>query len=769
MNTDEDINLTEYIKIVRKRAFLFAVTSILIIAGGIAYTLLQTPVYEAVTKLEILDTPEEEMEILHSFGGMHNDRIETEIEKLRSRDIARTVAENLSLYSDIIISEGNPDIIISEAASAYAVRSRSAVFFLIFDKNGGFKVTDENRNIVAEGTEGAFEHPAVSFNITINKAGPGDITRITVHHIESAVDRLIKQTSVSRIGDTSIIRIAVQHPSPETAADIVSEFANVYSLKTLKDKNVSACKINKFASERQEFYKKKKVEASEKLQDFKEKHNIFSLDSKNSSLITQMAEMESVKAVKKVELDRIRNAHAMISSGQGESTTPEIFPPQSGLEQLSARLSMLRVHKKKLLNNLTTDHPKVVETEVQIAEIKKTIEKKLTATRQAVQAELDSIEKHMSSYDDQIKELPQLDKEMVEKIRDVKFYEEMELQMAKKAEEFAILEISTLSSVRTVQEPIVPDSPVRPKRLINIILTFIISLVCGLGMVFLTEYLDNTFNSAEEVEEFLDEEVVVVIPYVRKRFSKDVYTRPKEGLAYLSADSPITEAFRTLKTSIEFMDLGKKAKVFQISSSVAGEGKSMISSNLAITFANSGLRTLLIDADYKKPILDRILKCENRLGFIDMIYKGISARETIQHTEIDNLEFIPSGLMLDGNMQSIHYEKLAPILDELKHIYEYVFIDTPPILAIDDSTRIARIADGLMLVVSLGNVERHAVSRCVARCRNNGINITGVIANDCEKTERYTRSYNYFNYYPYTSQRKPAKSVEKKWRIYLNK
>lgn len=766
---EEEINLSDYIRIVRKRSILFFALFLCIIAGGTAYTLLTTPVYEAEIELEILDSPEEEMDILSSFTGLKRDRIETEIEKFRSRDIARSVVQRLRLDISVSAEQGNPDIHITQASVAGLSRSEPRVFYLICGNNDIFTLADSDRHAVAQSSEGTVSTSNAQFAIEAVRTSPGDTVRITVSHVESAVNTLMNRTSVSRIGDTDLIRIAVQHTCGETAVEITKAFADVYSQKTLRDKNTSARKINAFVSERRAFYKNKRLEASRRLQEFKRQHNLFSLETKNASLIKQMAEMKSLKAAKKVELDRITNAFEMVASGRRDSTTPEIFPPQSGLEQLSARLSMLRINRKKLLNSLTPDHPRVIETDIQIREIQQTIQNKLTATQETVKAELASIDRELAQYDEQVSQLPRLDRDMVEKIRDVKFYEEMELQMAKKAEEFTILEISNLSSVRISQKPVIPEKPVTPNIPISIVLTVITGIVCGLGIVFFAEYMDNTFDSAEDIEEYIGEDVMVVIPYIRKRFSRDVQTQPEESLAYLSADSPITESFRTLKTSLEFMDRGNRGRVFQVTSSVAGEGKSMISSNLAITFANSEVKTLLIDADYKKPMLDKILKCENRMGFVDMMHKELSMRETIQHTEIEHLDFIPSGLVLDSSMQSIHYEKFVPVLDELKQIYEYIIIDTPPLLAIDDSTRIGRIADGMIMVISLGNVDRNAARRCFSRCRNNGINIAGIVANDSQKTERYTKSYNYFNYYPYSSEKKRDRPAEKKWRIYLTK
>jgi len=766
---EHEISFADYITVLRKRIYLFSVVFLLVTAGGLFYTFTVTPLYEAELKLEIMDMPEEGMELLHSLSGIQNDKVETEIEKIKSRDIARRVVENLSLNHDTEPVRGRPDVLFRGVHAPGASGNRPAVFFVRFLSRGRYRVEDAEGRPIGEETAESFATPEVSFTITRRHARPGEAVKLTVYDLERSVTRLLDRTDISRIGATSIIRIAVRHPFPRLAAGIAREFADVYAAENLRQKNASAREVNKFISRRRAYYNRKKQKALEELEDFKAAHNIFSLDAKNSALVDRIAELETVKALKQVELDRLDKALSLVESGDDGSVTPEIFAPQSGLEQLSAKLAMLTVLKKKLLNGLTPDHPRVKETEVQIKEIKAAIRRKIAATRKVVEAELDSIDKQIASCNKEVEKLPELDRNLVEKLRDVRFYEEMELQMAKKSEESAIVEVSTLSSVRITQRPVVPDTPVTPHTPINIVLTLVTALLAGLGIVFTREYFDRTFNSAEEIEEFLGEDVTVVIPYVRKHLSRDVYAVPREGLAYLSPDSPITEAFRTLKTAIEFSGANTGRRVYQISSAGAGEGKSIISSNLAITFANAGVKTLLIDADYKKPVLHKIFKCENRVGFIDMLYKGVSVRETLQHTDIEHLDLISSGIILDGTMQSIHYEKLVPLLDELKTMYEIIFFDTPPLLAIDDSIRIGRIVDGLIMVIALGKVDRRAVKRCMTRCRNTGISPAAIVANDCKKTERYTRSYNYYQYYPYASKKKDARPVEKKWRIYLKK
>ncbi|MFH1708256.1 MAG: polysaccharide biosynthesis tyrosine autokinase [Planctomycetota bacterium] len=767
-NAGEEIHLGDYIRVIRKRLWLFVGVFVLVAAAGTVYTFLITPEYQAEIKLEILDTPEGGMNLLAGLSGLKGDRIDTEIEKVRSRDVARAVVLNRDLNAVVTVEAGNPRVAVTGARAAQATRRAPCVVRLAFHDNGSrFTVTDAQGTVLGTGADGTFDQGGLVLALKEAVAHDGDQVRVTIIETEAAVDRLLDRMSVYRIGDTRLVGIAVRDTDPERARATVAECARVFAGRNLEEKNAAAREVNRFISDRRAVYEERRTAAAGELQAFKEKHNIFSLDARSASLVEQMGGLEKERAARTLEWERLDNAIGQVARNGG-TTPPEIFPPQSALEQLASRLALLTVERERLLSQVTASHPQVVAVDAQIAEIRRTILAKLTSTRDVVQGDLDGIARQLAAFDDQIKTLPELDKEGVEKLRSVKFYEEMVMQMAAKAEEFAIVEVSTLSSVRVTQEAWVPGAPVKPRRGVNILLALVLAAVAGLGAVFLREYFDNTFNTTEEVAQALGLPVLVTIPCLRRRGAGEVVMDRKEGLAYLTLDSPVTEAFKTLKTAVEFMEHGATHRVVQVTSSVAGEGKSTIAANLAISFATAGHTTLLVDADYRQPTVHQIMRTENQAGLVDILFKGMSWHETVQETQVPGLKVITSGLAGPSIAQGIRMESLAPFIADVKAAYDYVVVDSPPCMAVDDSLRVGRVMDMVLLVVDLGHADRGTALRCVGRCRQNGIRITGLVVNDCKGMERYSRTAGYYQYYLY-GRNITADTVERKWRIRIGK
>lgn len=764
----EEIDIADYLRVLRRHIFLFFAVFGAVAAAGILYTFTIQPIYKAEIELEIQEGKEKELDVLNSLGGIRNEMIITEIEKIRSRDIARKVCRNLHLGSSVRVLKGDPDAEITAVVCSNPGRLKPSVFLVRFlDPDGNHILESAEGTHVGTFGPGECRCEAVSYHLALRTVSEGDVLEVTCRHIERAVDTVINNTSVSRVGDTSIVSIAAEHRFPERAKEIADEFFNVYSSENLSEKNASAREVNRFIRKRMDFYNEKLNSAASELQDFKEKNNIFSLSSSNNALVEQISRIDSCKALKEVELANVKKTVSMVNGPDKEFNLPGIFPPQSALEQLSVDLSKLQVTRDKLLSKLTPNHPRVAEVNIQINRLRSTILEKLDLNSKVLENEIASLESKLEEYESRVQSLPGLDKKIVKKMRDVRFYEEMVLQMAKKSEESSILEASTLSSVKVTEQSVLPAVPVSPRKLINILLSLIAASVSGLGVVFLREYVDDSLIAVEEVQNILHEEPLAVIPFQKKRFTRNINIDRSSGLGYLHIDSPVTEAFKTLKTAVEFADMGADVHVYQITSSVAGEGKSTITANLGITFANSGAKTLIVDSDHRNPMIHRIMECENSVGFVESVYGNVKPLETVQDTSIENLYIVPSGINRPNIVKlSLPLAQIRSIFEEFRPVFDYILIDTPPVLAFDDSLRIASAADRLLFVAGLGTVTKEALKRALNKSRT-GSSSLAVIVNDRKECQKYNMSaYGYYSYYPYGKNgERQQDNEEKDWRI----
>jgi len=209
--------------------------------------------------------------------------------------------------------------------------------------------------------------------------------------------------------------------------------------------------------------------------------------------------------------------------------------------------------------------------------------------------------------------------------------------------------------------------------------------------------------------------------------------------------SPISEAFRTLRTNIQYSSVDKKIQVIVVTSSGPGEGKSTASSNLAVAIAQSGYKTLLVDCDQRKPKIHKIFQISNFRGISDSLAGKSNYQDILQKTEVENLNIITTGTKPPNPAELLASEKMRLFLDKLKDEFEYIILDTPPVLMVTDAQLLSRFADGVVLVVSSSEVERDAAKKAKELLEKVNAKILGVVLNKVKSSARgYYGRYNYY-------------------------
>ncbi|WP_368490061.1 CpsD/CapB family tyrosine-protein kinase [Clostridium sp. BJN0013] len=210
---------------------------------------------------------------------------------------------------------------------------------------------------------------------------------------------------------------------------------------------------------------------------------------------------------------------------------------------------------------------------------------------------------------------------------------------------------------------------------------------------------------------------------------------------------PIAEAYRTLRTNIQFSSFDKKIQTIMLTSSVPGEGKSTTCSNLAVVMAESGARTILVDCDERKPRLHKIFFVSNEKGLSDVLAGKVEFEEVVKETVIENLKLLTSGTRPPNPSELLASKKMETFLESLKDKFEYIIIDTPPVVAVTDAQLLARCADGCILVVASSQVEREAAVRAKELLLKVNANILGIVLNKLEVREKGYYGYYYQYYY----------------------
>ncbi|RJE83613.1 polysaccharide biosynthesis tyrosine autokinase [Paenibacillus sp. 1011MAR3C5] len=208
--------------------------------------------------------------------------------------------------------------------------------------------------------------------------------------------------------------------------------------------------------------------------------------------------------------------------------------------------------------------------------------------------------------------------------------------------------------------------------------------------------------------------------------------------------SPISESYRSLRTNIDFSSIDEKMQVIMVSSAGPGEGKSTTITNLAITFAQSERKVVLIDADLRKPTAHHTFSISNRFGLSSVLSQQCSLEEAIQHSDVPGMDIITSGAIPPNPAEMLNSKRMTALIDELRQKYDVVLIDTPPLLAVTDAQIVSTKSDGVVLVVDQGRVKREIAKKAVQNLQSVNARILGVVLNNVKRKAKEEAYYYYY-------------------------
>lgn len=307
-------------------------------------------------------------------------------------------------------------------------------------------------------------------------------------------------------------------------------------------------------------------------------------------------------------------------------------------------------------------------------------------------------------------------------------------------EDIRLAEANSLDTITVVEPADVPSVPVRPKTFQNTLLAAAVGLVLGAGAAFLIEYLDDTIKSPDDVEKELGLTTLGTITRFGGKSLADKLITTQHSR------SSVTEAYRILRTNLEFAAVDGDLRAILVTSPNPVEGKTVTAANLAVVLAQSGRSVILADADLRHPAVHRIFQVPNDSGLTTALLRGgeVVLEDLLLPTEVEGLQVLPSGPLPPNPAELLGSEQMARLVERLKGMADLVVFDTPPALPVADPAVLARVADAVLLVVDTGATRRGMALRAVENLARVGANITGVVLN------RFSpRSSGYYYYYRY--------------------
>jgi capsular exopolysaccharide synthesis family protein len=298
----------------------------------------------------------------------------------------------------------------------------------------------------------------------------------------------------------------------------------------------------------------------------------------------------------------------------------------------------------------------------------------------------------------------------------------------------------------TIIEPAVaPAAPSSPRTLLNVVLAAVLGLLAAVGIAFLAEYLDDTVTSADDVQEVAGLPTLGVIPVMSGDSKRSEIYRLQ---TLLSPRSPVAEAYRTLRTHIEFASVDDPLRTVLVTSALPKEGKTTTAGNLAVVFAQAGRQVLLVDCDLRKPSLHQLFNVPNHTGLTTLFRdEAATVSSVAQETEIVRLRIVTTGALPPNPAELLGSRRWHAILERFKNDADLVVIDSPPLQAVTDAAVLAAVVDGTVLVIHARHTRRGAVRHGREALARSGGNVLGVAMNKLKERQYDQYYYSYYGDY----------------------
>lgn len=497
---------------------------------------------------------------------------------------------------------------------------------------------------------------------------------------------------------------------------------------------------------------REKLEGSERsLQKYKEDKEIVSFESRENVITQKLKELISqiVRAGgKKQEAEaRYKQIKSVINKPELLATVPDIM--NNPVIQ-SLRIGELKGKQKisEYSSKYGYKHPTMIKARADLKEIRNSLiseaRKMLNAAKtefQIARSRETSLKRAIEKQKQEVLDLSRKAIEFNVVSGEVQTNKRFYALLLNKLQEASLSSGISVSNVQIVDPAVLPVEPIKPRKVRNILLSVIFGLFGGIGMVFFIEYMDDTIKTQEDVERTLGLPFLGIIPT-----AKDI----KSNLT-ANSNSGTAEFFRTLHTTIMFSSPDKPCKVILVTSTIPNEGKTTISSNLAISMAKMKKKTLLIDLDFRRPSIHKFFELENEIGASDII-----AGNNDVSTALKKMPGNPYLVVLtggtpapDASFEHLNSDRLKKMLDEFSKRFDHIILDSPPIMAFSDSLMLANLVDRVLLVVWGGVTAADIIKKGINSLGTFKAKITGVVLNNLSiaRGDHYQYYYSYYDEY----------------------
>ena len=756
LKKDFQADLLEYWRVIVKRKWaIFSVITILVVLT-LVYSFTATPTYRATSNI-LIEEPTSNMltlqDILSSAGqgtGLTTQFFNTQLKILGSRTLAERVAKKMNLAA-------RPELQAPVKISTSLFQNLKSFVTLKWLSR-------------SKGT-----------------GDPADPTAAIIDPYTVYVKIIQKGLTIMPIMDTNLVDVSFKSIYPRMAADIVNILIDEFVRFSIETRYEATQQTSEFLNEQIAQLRDDLAAKERELQKYGEEKKLLSLNDKENAEVNKFGEVS--KAFTDAQIKRIKAENDLIELRNLNVDAMPQFVSNSLVQGLRSAFTQLKSEFEEKRKILQPEHPDMIQLKAKMDSTKSELQDEIQKSIQSVAMDLRSAQSNEAS----LKNLLETQRANVVRMNnnttlfrilqnEVESKTTLLNSLVTKQNETLVSARMTgmgTSYIKIVDRALVPDKPVGPIPLRNAAIALILGVIFGLGFAFLADFIDNTIKEPEDMERLTGLPSLGVIPQFavngegRKYAYSSVYryrSNYRSGKSRSAAEDEmmagvtevelinhlfpkinIAEDYRTVRTSILFSLPGKGSKAMIFTSSSPQEGKSATVANLAISFAQLGVKVVVVDADLRKPRQHKIFKVKNTVGLSDYLTGRRGFEDVIQKTAVDHFWLIPSGTHPPNPAELLNSEMMKDFVRLLKERFDVILIDTPPVMAVIDPVIISSYVDSTVIVLRTGKAARKPVLRTVSELRRAQAKIIGVVFNGAKarvhaRYGRYTPNYMYEYY-----------------------
>ncbi len=649
--------------------------------------------------------------------------------------------------------------------------------------------TEQSRNMINNQVE-IIRSRTVALEAARRLTQLPDADRLGTAELGRAAELVLLSLSVLSSRTTDIVSILAETDDPRTAAAVANGVADAYIDFNLSISRGELSEVRRFLEQQLPVIRQRLAAEENVMRSFRQSNRVVLLSDESRALLEGVSGFESQYNSTRIERETIERRISFLRSqlDDQKKTLLDNLSRGSSSAVVSGLRDDLNAHQVRLATLLSQgfaeDSPQARELDKKIEATKARLKEelglmlenesasydplKLQSDRMArvleLQVELDdaaareaALGKVVEEYAARLNRIPAKEVELARLTRQFQLDENIYKMLMEKYEEARISEAGKLGNVKVIDRAVVPDLPVGPRRLVNIVFGALLGLCFGIGVALFLEYLDTSIKTSYEVEKILSLPVLGSIPTIDL---EDVSSAAGHGAAYANGAtaiaerlishhlprSPISEAYRMLRTNLQFLTPDRPIRSILVTSAGPSEGKTTTAANLAITMAQVGARTLLVDGDLRRPMVAGVFGIDGQPGLTELLIREGDLKKVARPSGVDNLLIVPAGTLPPNPSELLGSQKMKAVIEAMKECCDLVIFDCPPVITVTDAAVLAAETDIVLLVVQSGKTDREMAKRAKVLLHNVKATIAGVVLNNISP-ELQAGYYYYYHYY----------------------